>query len=136
MRIDWSPSLQPATVKRDARAGSASSGFAESLGAETPSTATSGTTTVASVDHLFVLQEISDATMGRRRAVKRGTAMLDRLDDLRLALLTGAVPRAQLETIRSLARDRLPVDDPALAEILAEIDLRVAVELAKLDRSA
>jgi hypothetical protein len=36
-----------------------------------------------------------------------------------------------------MAREHGPaVDDPRLAQILAEIELRVAVELAKLDRFA
>jgi hypothetical protein len=136
MRIDGSPPLQGAATKRDSRGVSSDRSFAESLGAETPSTPTAATAAVTSVENLFVLQEVADVTSGRRRAVKRGTALLDRLDDLRLALLAGTLPRAQLETLRQMARERLPVDDdPLLAELLAEIDLRVAVELAKLDRA-
>ena len=63
--------------------------------------------------------------------------MLDRLDDIRIALLTGSLPRAQLESLRHLAREQIaPEDDPQLAAILDEIELRVAVELAKLDKVA
>jgi hypothetical protein len=121
-------------VKRDVAASTGDRGFAESLNAENPASAASAPAAPASVANLFMVQEVSDAMTGRRRAVKRGAALLDRLDDLRAALLFGAVPRAQLENLRQMARERLPQgDDPHLAEILAEIDLRVAVELAKLD---
>jgi len=88
------------------------------------------------VDGLFALQEVADELSGRRKAAARGAALLDRLDELRLGLLSGKMPRAQLEALRQLAREHGPTaDDPKLAAILSDIELRVAVELAKLDRS-
>jgi hypothetical protein len=89
------------------------------------------------VDGLFALQEVADELSGRRRAAARGSALLDRLDELRLGLLSGTLPRAQLEALRQLAREHGPTaDDPKLAAILSDIELRVAVELAKLDKLA
>ena len=61
--------------------------------------------------------------------------LLDELDQLRLDLLTGTLPRARLERLAALsAAQRERIDDPRLAQIIEEIELRVAVELAKLDQ--
>lgn len=61
--------------------------------------------------------------------------MLDLLDDVRHGLLRGAIPVSKLESLLTAVRNqRDHVDDPRLAEILDEIEVRAAVELAKLDR--
>jgi len=93
---------------------------------------------VATVDNLFMLQEVAEDMTGRRRAaMQRGSSMLDRLDDIRVALLTGSLPRGQLESLRRMAKERGDVlNDPQLQSVLDEIELRVAVELAKLDNLA
>lgn len=132
MRVEWSPSLPAAGAKRDPRAAGADGSFAETLGADEAGSARASVAP-PSIDNLFVLQEVSDAVTGRKRAAQRGDALLDRLEDLRLALLAGTLPRGQLETLRRLSRERVEPGDERLAAILGEIDLRVAVELAKLD---
>jgi Class II flagellar assembly regulator len=135
MRIDWSPKLQAATQRRDSRGAEGGSNFADAIANE-KQTAPASTTAAApaAIDGLFVLQEVAEDLNGRRRAAARGERLLDRLEDLRLALLSGKMPRAQLDQLRSLAKEHGPtVDDPQLAAVLAEIELRVAVELAKLD---
>ncbi len=88
---------------------------------------------MTSVAALLAVQDEGDATSGRRRrAVARGNDLLDRLDELRHALLTGAISTGRLQSLAdALTRDRQTVDDPALAEVLADIELRCAVELAK-----
>jgi hypothetical protein len=69
--------------------------------------------------------------------VQRGATLLDRLDELRLGLLAGVLPRERLDELARTARTaRETVDDPRLSLILDDIDLRVAVELAKLDRAS
>jgi len=135
MRIDGAPQIQTNTAtRRDARAPNSGSDFATALTNEQPAAPTSAPTAPPAVNGLFALQEVADSLTGRRRATARGIALLDKLDELRVALLTGRFPRSQLEALRQLAREHGPtVDDPALAAILQEIELRVAVELAKLD---
>lgn len=87
----------------------------------------------APVDALLALQEVPDALVGRARAKRRGEALLDQLEQLRLGLLAGRLPRDRLERLARLAAERREqLDDPRLIEILAEIELRAAVELAKL----
>ena len=137
MRIDWSPPVQPTSPRRDARTPSTDRGFADAVAGESQPSSASTSAQPAAVDGLFALQEVADELSGRRRAAARGSALLDRLDELRLGLLSGALPRAQLEALRTLAREHGPTaDDPKLAAILSDIELRVAVELAKLDKLA
>lgn len=137
MRIQQSSPLTPTIARRAAQAPSGESGFAEALSGDTSTGAASAPQTVATVDNLFVLQEVSDGLTGRRRALQHGNSLLDRLDDIRIGLLSGSLPRGQLENLRHLARQQVDLaGDPQLAAILDEIELRVAVELAKLDNVA
>lgn len=87
------------------------------------------------MDALFALQANEDATERKKRQVKRGHGLLDGLDRLKAALLGGVVPAAQLvELQRQLEQRRENTDDPQLEELLGHIELRVAVEIAKLGR--
>ena len=135
MKIESATSLRSNAVRRPKEGKHAqSSGFADALAesAESPS-APSSASGLGPVHGLVALQEVPDATTRRRQAQKRGEELLDRLDDLRHSLLMGHLPRARLEQIAAVLADRADaIDDPKLAEIIAEIELRVAVELAKL----
>lgn len=87
---------------------------------------------VTSLDALLALQGVEDLVERRRRAVKRGRSALDVLDDLKLGLLSGTFEPATLERLRGAARDlKDQSGDPGLDQVLAEIELRVEVELAK-----
>lgn len=71
------------------------------------------------------------------RDLRRGRALLDHLDDIRLGLLLGTIPHAKLRALAaSLQMARGALADPKLAPVLDEIDLRARVELAKLTREA
>jgi hypothetical protein len=84
---------------------------------------------------LIAVQEVSAYAGGRTAARQRGEEMLDKLDELRLGLLAGGLPAATVERLADLAAaERGDVNDPRLAEILDEIEVRAAVELAKLGR--
>ena len=90
---------------------------------------------VASLEAMLSLQEIVDPAERRRRAVKRGHRLLDELDGLKLALLDGAVTRSDVSRLTGLIADRRESSgDPGLDDVLSQIDVRVAVELAKLQR--
>jgi hypothetical protein len=135
MRIEWNPLLRPATQRRDEKASVGDRSFTASLSGETAgTTAPKGASAMPAVEGLLSLQEIADGQGGRKRALARGDKLLDALDGLRHALLAGSIPRAQLETLARLAAETTPlVDDARLQEILGEIEVRAAVELAKLD---
>ena len=92
---------------------------------------------VSAMDALFAAQSVTDSTdqEGRKRMVRRGEDILDSLDTLRVALLTGTIPPNRLAEQASRVRSqRDSVVDPQLAALLDEIELRAEVELAKLSR--
>lgn len=89
---------------------------------------------IAGLESILSLQEVDEPLQRRRRAVARGTSLLDRLDALRLALLEGDLPKATLEALATAIREnRHDTDDPQLRAVLEEIELRAAVELAKYE---
>jgi hypothetical protein len=88
--------------------------------------------TIGGIDALVALQGVEDPTERRRRAVKYGRRALDALEELKLGLLAGTLDRATLQRLKSVAADLVTGSgDDRLDQVLGEIDLRVAVELAK-----
>jgi hypothetical protein len=82
----------------------------------------------------MALQGVETATERRRRAVRRGAGLLDRLDELKLALLSGEAGESALERMARGLREARPDDpDETLMGVLQQIDLRAAVELAKAE---
>ena len=127
------PSASPGARPAKASGGFSvpSSGAAAPSGAAASAAAVSG---VAGVSALMALQGVEDATERRRRAIRRGGGLLDRLDELKLALLAGEAGDSALERLSRGLREERPIDaDPGLNSLLAQIDLRAAVELAKAD---
>jgi hypothetical protein len=94
--------------------------------------AASALRTLGGIDALIALQGVADPTERRRRAVKFGRRALDALDELKLGLLAGTLDQATMLRLKSVASDlQEPTGDDRLDQVMAEIDLRVAVELAK-----
>jgi Class II flagellar assembly regulator len=88
--------------------------------------------TVGGIDALIALQGIEDPVERRRRAVKHGRRALDALDELKVGLLAGTLGQATMLRLKSVAAELQDGSgDDRLDQVLAEIDLRVAVELAK-----
>jgi hypothetical protein len=139
MKIDPTQ-VRPTTTRRTGAAQPTSGGgFAAALHEESVAAnghgAVGGSVGLSGVSTVLALQSAPDSTerRARQRAVQRGDAMLDELEQIRLGLLLGAVPRGRLEQLAQLVRARREqVDDPRLTAILDEIELRAAVELAKL----
>lgn len=93
---------------------------------------------VFAVGSVLPVQEASSATeeSGRARARRYGEDILDRLEDLHLAILNGIVPAERLVRLAQMLRAKQGVvDDPRLRSIIEEIELRAEVEIAKLTRS-
>ncbi|MDR3467743.1 MAG: flagellar assembly protein FliX [Xanthobacteraceae bacterium] len=87
---------------------------------------------VSGIDALLALQGVEDPVEKRKRSVKRGKTALDVLDDLKLGLLSGSLDAATVARLRAAAADlKSSSGDPGLDAVLAEIELRVEVELAK-----
>jgi Class II flagellar assembly regulator len=88
---------------------------------------------LATVDALLALQGEGDPADRRRRSVQRGHDLLDALDRLKAALLSGRVPTADLRTIAARLAERRDLSgDPRLDDILSHIELRARVEMAKV----
>jgi Class II flagellar assembly regulator len=84
------------------------------------------------IDALIALQGIEDPTERRRRVVKHGRHALDALDEVKLGLLSGRLDQGVMLRLKSIAADlKEGTGDERLDAVLAEIDLRVEVELAK-----
>ena len=97
-----------------------------------PQSAAVALRTVGGIDALIALQGIEDATERKRRAVKHGRRALDALDELKLGLLAGTLDQGTLLRLKAVAADlKDGSGDDKLDLVLSEIDLRVAVELAK-----
>ncbi|MCQ2915008.1 MAG: hypothetical protein MJ247_07435 [Alphaproteobacteria bacterium] len=104
---------------------------------------TSATSTVVSsapvdgIEALLAAQFVGDAMEGearRKKAIDRGNNLLDQLNDLRNALLVGRIPKQKLIAMSQALRERKDTQlEPELAEIINDIEIRVSVELAKLN---
>ncbi len=90
---------------------------------------------VSSLDAIFATQMV-DATEEREKRKKllnRGKSLLDKLDEIRSALLMGYISKEKLIEISRLLNEQKTIcEDERLLDIIAEIELRVEVELAKL----
>jgi len=136
MKVNPTGTSSAASVRRSDKGSQAKAGdFSRLLeGLDEPAAARSTSATVA-VDPLLTVRDATDRSGGRPR--RRAEDMLDRLEDLRLGLLAGEIPREKLESLEKLVQEqRGSVSDPRLSELLDEIELRARVELAKLDIQA
>lgn len=90
--------------------------------------------TLAGLDAVLTLQGAADTPQERRRRqAKRGNDLLDGLDRLKAALLSGRVPVGELSSIAGRLSEQSSFSgDPRLDGLIADIELRAAVELAKL----
>lgn len=86
--------------------------------------------------NLFALQELPAQDVERQKARQHGNALLDQLERIRIALLTGRLPESALGRIQALMQQNFMagLQDEAVREIINEIEVRAAVELAKLRR--
>jgi Class II flagellar assembly regulator len=93
--------------------------------------------TLGGIDALIALQGVEDPVERRRRVVKQGRRALDALDEVKLGLLSGTLDQATMLRLKAVAADlKEGSGDAKLDAVLAEIDLRVEVELAKAGMAA
>ena len=135
MKIEGPGPVRTGTVRRTGKAAKKGDEvfMPESHGEETAAAPVAGAGPLAAVEALLPLQEVPDATSAPSRGLAHGNDMLDRLEDIRLGLLAGSIPRHQLDQlVRMVEQRRKEFIEPHLAMILDEIELRARVELAKL----
>jgi hypothetical protein len=114
--------------------GTSSSAFTLDVGQEArPATTTTAPRNIGGIDTLLALQGVEEPAERRRRAVKRGRGALDALDALKLGLLSGTLDATALARLKAAASGlREQTGEPGLDTVMAEIALRVEVELAKV----
>lgn len=133
MRVD-SKTIGQVNAAGTRRAGASGARF-DADGPEPSARASSSSATAApqSLDALIALQAQDDPADRRRRRVAHGQSLLDALDRLKAALLGGRVAPAELLRIVALIGQRPDMSgDPRLDDLIAQIELRAQVELAKL----
>ena len=135
MKVNGPSAAPPSGGQRPVRA---AGGFAmpQASGAAPASAAqaTSQASGVSDLSALMALQGVETATERRRRAIRRGGTLLDRLDELKIAMLSGEAGEGALERLGRTLREERPEDEDAgLTGLLEQIDLRAAVELAKAE---
>lgn len=120
-------------VKRATKTdGASGASFSKHLDETSETAATADIGATNSVSGVLGVQEVDDALAHASKGKLRASDILDRLEDLRIELLTGAISKEKLmQLARIVSARRNQITDPRLVELLDEIDLRAQVELAK-----
>lgn len=88
---------------------------------------------LGSIDALFL--NLDARRKGQKQAIKKGDELLKQLDDLRINIIGGSIPKLALEKIAKTMKEQVESTvDEKLRNILLEIETRAAVELAKLEQ--
>lgn len=139
MRITQTQRLKTGHSARPGRTAGRGGGFQVASGESSrKSTASRAPGPSGTIDTIVALQTAPDGlSERRRRAVERGGRILDQLEEMKIALLSGRLSDAQVANLRrTVERDPDFDGDPALQDVLKQIDLRARVELAKIKKSA
>ena len=109
------------------------SGFRLDMPAPGEAHAAAAPLAAASLAGLLALQEEQAEGVGDRRARRHGQDILAALARLQREMLAGGPGADTLAGLATLAAEMPAAEHPGLAAVLAEIRLRVAVELAHAD---
>lgn len=124
-------------VNRKKSASGASGDFGKILESELAETKDSAPVVAAqSIDSILALQQVNDEEISRKKTIAYGHDLLDGLERLRNQLLLGEVSFSQLKNIERLMQNyrKDSFTDPALTDIINDIETRVAVEIAKYEK--
>lgn len=117
------------------RAGAAAApGFAPEAEAPSRAAAVTGVSGVTPLDAILALQTEEGPGQKRARQARRGRDALDVLEKLERALVLGHAPATLRADLDHLQRGAETTGESGLDDVLREIDIRLAVEAAKLDR--
>jgi hypothetical protein len=139
MRIVDQKSIQNASGIRASRPGTSAGGARFSLdqGATAPKAeALAPASILGGLDALIAIRSEDTTRERRRRSMRRGHGLLDLLDEIKLALLSGRLPVELQNRLAVALREESFSGDPRLDAVLESIDLRAAVELAKLRQAS
>ncbi|MBU6407812.1 MAG: hypothetical protein KGS44_11865 [Alphaproteobacteria bacterium] len=138
MRIEGPRPAPSATTAK--RADAAAPGFSASgpaaAGKPPSAAAAAPPPSLAALMALQGDEAFADAPARRRRQVDRAAKTLDALDRVAVGLLEGRLPGGLRQDLLALRDGAERTGDPGLDDLLLEVDIRAAVELAKLEREA
>lgn len=138
MKIAGTGPINPSSLRRrDKAGGTQKSTFASELSQSRHANSATVANQVESLSGLLNAQEVDDeSNRGRKSAVDRAELLLDKLEQLRHGLLLGKISGRQLtDLVNTVRRRQDQFVDPKIRVILEEIELRAAVELAKLRKN-
>lgn len=126
----------PSKTKKSSSASEIDGKFGEFMtGGVAKAASTAATHSIAQVDSLLAIQGAEDPTerSARQKAQKRCKTILDELEKIRLAMLSGNLTVGHMVDVADVvSAHRQKITDPALVAIMDEVDLRAQVELAKM----
>lgn len=127
-----------ARMARDAAAVTGAAAVLADEGANVPlaSPVGAGPQPLGSVQMLVAISALNPADEARRTHVAQARKGLDALDRLHREMLSGRARKGTLDDLAQWVAHRPQVDDPALADMMRDIELRVRVELAKFNMEA
>ena len=124
------PGVKPSSGSRGVK----SSNFDSLLISEQKIDPVASNNRISSVDAVVGMQEITDDNKDERGAKNRANLILDKLEDIRMGLLLGEIPKSNLEELSKVLQvARENSVDSKLLEIIDDIELRAKIELAKLE---
>lgn len=94
-----------------------------------------GTSNISVADAIFATQMVGgeEEREIKKKMLKRGTTLIEKLEEIRDGLLLGYISKDKLIEISRFVKDqRINTEDERLSSLIGEIELRVEVELAKL----
>lgn len=134
MKIERGSGVASTSGSKRAGAATAAPGFSVSVEAPQRAPAMGGVASVAALDVIIALQADEPAAQRRARQARRGQDALDALEELERGLLLGRAPASlhgELDRLRCASE---LTGEEGLDAVLREIDIRLAVEAAKLER--
>ena len=90
---------------------------------------------LTALQDLLNLQEISEDFLPLKRSPERGKRILAELEKLQGALLRGDLKGAKLYQLqKALSQQPLKADNPHLDDLVKEMEQRLAIEVAKVEK--
>lgn len=134
MKISDASSVSNKSSKAKKAGKTSGAGFASFLESG-DDTKISSSQPVAPISAVNIVNEVEEADPEQRKkqAIERGNELLDELESLRDGLLLGTLTPQDIQKAYSMSQQkREKLDDPELEFLINEIEVRSAVELAKL----
>jgi hypothetical protein len=134
LRVENTARSSSVTNRSGASRSGGSGGFFIDQGTTTQVAANAPIAASAGLDALLALQSVEDPLFAKKKAIRRGNALLDTLESIKADLLLGQVSEGRLNQLMLLITQARERNLPELDGVLDDIELRARVELAKFGR--